>query len=371
MSPERPGGPAKGPPLSAQDGNLSCLAREIARAESVDALAAAFRRVQGAALRRVVAGLDVLETGRLVSEMHDQFLIRACQLVTAAMGSPAPARFSLLVLGSEGRKEQCLATDQDNALVYDDEDACTGIDPARSFFARFGRQFIEVLTRMGIPVCAHEVMISNPDWRMGLSAWLDAVDAMARAADEAGVLRISMLLDMRGIVGDAELSETFRSYLFRRVANSPIILKYMAREALRFRPPLGLFRRFLVGAGGSSRGCLDIKKGGVFPVTQGVRTMAVTHGVKESSTLERITRLHGLGAFSARRAAAIREAFELFQSLRIRGQAEQIRHGLPPGNCIAPAALCTADRARLRACFQTVADFQSMLFSRYDLHLLT
>jgi CBS domain-containing protein len=353
--------------LSVKGENPVHLSGEIASAGSLHSLKGVFERVNRMVIRSVVEGIGIFAVGRLISDMHDQILTRAIGMVLEGMGGAPPSSFSFLALGSEGRREQYLATDQDNALVYDD-----GNEPsAESFFERFAEAVSRALHEIGIPPCPHGVMVSSPDWRLPLGRWLDMVDEMIRRADLDNILRISLLTDMRHIAGNVELSGRLKAYLFKKVSRSPFLLKYMAREALRFTPPIGFFNNFLVERGGERKGELDIKKGGVFPVTQSVRTLAVEHSILETSTEERINRLGEMGVFSAGLSAGIREAYAFFQTLRVRSQAERIQEGQRPDNYISPERLSSIERERLKECFKVVVDLQSLVHNKYGLRLLT
>jgi CBS domain-containing protein len=351
--------------LSVKGENPVYLAGEIASAGTLHALAGVFRRVNQMAIRSLAEGIGVFHVGRLISDMHDQLLIRICDLILMEVGEGPPAPFSFLALGSEGRREQYLATDQDNALVFGDQET------AESYFERFAGRFSQALLEVGIPPCPHEVMISNPTWRMPISRWLDVVDELIRKADLDAILRISLLMDMRHVTGDGELAGKLRSYLLKRVSRSPFLLKYMARESLRFTPPIGFFNNFVVDKSGERKGEMDIKKGGVFPLTQGVRTLAAEYAILETSTEERILRLGEEGVFSPGLSAGLREAYGFFQMLRVRVQAERVREGETPDNYISPGRLSSLERDRLRECFKIVVDFQSLIHNKYGLRLLT
>jgi CBS domain-containing protein len=182
--------------LSVKGENPVHLAAEIASAASTKVLASVFERVNQMAVRSVAEGIGIFPVGRLISDMHDQLLIRICDLVLAGLGEEPPTGFSFLALGSEGRREQYLATDQDNGLVYSDHEL------AEPFFERFATRFSTALLEVGMPPCPHEVMISNPKWRRSLGSWLEEIDKLIRKADLDSILRISLLMDMRHVAGD-------------------------------------------------------------------------------------------------------------------------------------------------------------------------
>jgi len=353
--------------LSVKGENPVYLSREISRAGDLTELKNVFQQVRNMVLRSVAEGVGVFQIGRLISDMHHQIQVRVHDLILAEMKEPAPASFCILALGSEGRREQYLATDQDNALIYSEASGKAQM----SYLDEFSARFIRALLDLGFPPCPHEVMLNNPKWRMSIDQALDLVDDMAQSADLESIIVTSLLLDMRHVAGDGQLSGMLKSYLFKRIRRSALMLKYMANEAVRFKPPLGFFNKLVVEKSGRNKGRLDIKKGGVFPLTHGIRVLAVEHAVLETSTEERISRLHEQGVFSTGFSAGLRQSLEFLQTLRVRTQAQQIKSRAAPDNFISPDRLSVMERDRLKDCFKVVMEFQSLLNNKYSLRLLT
>lgn len=352
--------------LSARGENPLHLAGEIASSQSLTALAQCFDRLRSMVLRCAAERISAENVGRLVAHIHDQILVRVARLVVEELGE-APGEFSLMVLGSEGRKEQFLATDQDNALVFSD----SGAPGAGEYFAEFGRRFVRGLMSIGFPPCPHGVTIENPLWRQSSSGWRENVNAMMRVVDADAVLRLAQLADARHVHGAVHLCERLRDHAFKQVRDTPVLLKYMAREALRFTPPMGFFHNLVVEKSGPAKGCLDLKKGAVFPLTQGIKTLALEHGLHETGSMERLLRLRREGVFSEAMAANVQDAFDFFQSLRLRAQASSVRARQVPDNHVRPDLLTTLERERLKDCFRVVIDFQSFLHTKYGLHLIS
>lgn len=351
--------------LSARGENPLSLKREAASAESVEALGRTFARLQRLALRTIAEGIGAENVGRLMGEIHDALLVRAAALVRERLDVLPP--LAVAVLGSEGRMEQFLATDQDNCMILAD-----GLDPDQEArCAEFASRLLAALADIGLPPCPGRVMADNPDWRRGLTAWMNDVDEMILAADGPAVLRLSLLADLRHVHGEESHTARLREYLLKRVRQAPVILKYMAREALRFTPPLGFLGNFVTERSGPAKGALDIKRGGVFPVTQGARALALDLGVAATNTQDRLRAVAAAGVFEAEFSAALGQAFSFLQTLRARAQAEAVSQGLPPDNLVHPGRLSSLDRDRLKDCLKLVAEFQSLLHSRYGLRLMS
>jgi len=357
--------------LSARGESPLALASEIANATAPEELARTFERLHRMAGRSVAEGITSDAVGRLISAMHDRIMSRAWEMVLAELG-PAPAPHAVLVLGSQGRREQFLATDQDLALAYDLADG--GGPEVEAWFARLGERLNRTLLAVGFPPCKNHIMLDNPDWRKSLDGWLDLFDSIAETPDSEGILKASLLCDMRPVQvhgsGSGGLNVRLREAMTKRLRKSSVLLKYMAREAVRFSPPLGLFGSFSLKKDDQGRGVLDIKRGGIFPITQGVKTLALDHGLAETGTCARLRLLHRSEALSVPLAEGLCEAYDFLQTLRMRTQAAHLRQGKPLDNDIRPDSLGAMDRERLRSAFKLTAEFQSLLFEKYGLRML-
>ena len=383
--------------LAARGESPLALAREIDTAPDARGLARVFARLGRLAARCVAEGIGSEPVGRLISEMHDRIMSRAWGLalaeVEAAQG-PAPAPHAVVVLGSQARREQYLATDQDLAMVY--EIGATEEATAGRWFAVLGEKLTDLLLAAGFPPCPRKVMLNNPAWRKSATAWLNDAEALAERPDAEAVVAASLLADMRplpappqlkadaapagqttgqtarqvGGQASPELGASLRAELTRRFSGSALLLKLMAREAVRFSPPLGLFRGLAPKRDETGRASLDIKRGGVFPITLGVKTLALEHGLAETGTLPRLGTLAQTGALEPGLAADLGEALNLLQTLRMRAQAEALARGLRPDNELRPDELGELEREALRGAFKLVAGLQELLSSRFALHLL-
>lgn len=358
------GGPGR-PERSIMSSQHHGLSIDVAAARTRADLARCVARLRDMVVSCAAGGICAVDVGRLAADVNDAVLGRAAAMAEAESGPP-PCGYSLMVLGSEGRREQLLATDQDNALVF----AGQG-EPARSYFESFGGRFVGILAEAGFPPCPHGVTVANPPWRRSAAAWRDGVVSMLRSVDAESVLSLTQLADARHVHGLPCLCDALRGHVFGLVRGTPLMLKYMAREALRFPTPLGFFQRLVVERQGAAKGALDIKKGGVFPLTQGVKTLALEHGLRETGTLERLQGLCLDGVFSHSMAAGIRESYEYFQDLRLQAQAAAVRAGAAPDNFVRPDVLAAAQRERLKSCFRVVNVFLSFLHTKYGLHLIS
>ncbi|WP_353116502.1 putative nucleotidyltransferase substrate binding domain-containing protein [Nitratidesulfovibrio sp.] len=381
--------------LAAGADNPVQLVADMAAAPDGAACRPLLERARRVVVRCVEQGVPAQHVGRLGAELHDHLLARLTHLAVAAMPLPPSAPFGMAVLGSQARREQFLAADQDAAMVISEASGDVPAEQVADYFARLAARLAALQAEAGVPDCPHGVVPGNPAWRMTLPQWRADVATMLRAPDAPGVLRCSMLADARGVDDGWDLVARLRALLGDMVRNVPLMLRYMAREAVRFAPPLGVFGALVMerakaggagGTGGSGEsggpsglgesggrgaGTLDLKRGGLFPLMHGVRTLTLDAGVTAHDTVGRITQLREAGVLSAARAADLGEAMDHLLGLRARAQAAALRGGAVPDDRVHPHTLSGLERERLRQCFKVVADFQDMLRRRYSLHLMT
>lgn len=374
--------------LSAGADNPVQLVADMAAAPDGAACRPLLDRVRRVVARCVEQGVPARGVGRLGAELHDHLLARLAHLAVAAMPLPPPAPFGMAVLGSQARREQFLAADQDAAMVISEASGDVPPEQVAAYFERLAARLAALQAEAGVPDCPHGVVPGNPAWRMTLPAWRADVAAMLRAPDAQGVLRCSMLADARGVDDGWDLVARLRAMLSDMVRSAPLMLRYMAREATRFAPPLGVFGALVVekprhdgpggttgtggtGGNGETRGAtLDLKRGGLFPLMHGVRVLALDVGAEAHDTAGRIAQLRVASVLSEARAADLGEAMDHLLGLRARAQAAAVRNGAVPDDRVRPDELSGMERERLKQCFKVVADFQDMLRRRYALHLM-
>jgi CBS domain-containing protein len=313
-------------------------------------------------------GLSGYELGRLVAEMNDALIRRVLALVerdleAEGLGRP-PLPFCWLVLGSEGRREQTIHTDQDNALVYEDPPAGFA-KPAAQYFGAFAERVIDGLLRLGYPRCPGESMASNPRWRQPLAVWRDYVADWARDTTPEHLMEASISLDFRFLAGEARLAEVLREEVRAQARAWRSFPRYLAKIAVSHGPPLGLFGRFVLRDKNGARG-VDVKLGGMLLLTNALRVYAIDLGLAETNTIERLEAATRIGnCFRPDERDDLRQTYETIFHLRLRHQLARVAAGARPDNLVDPRALSPADRRGLKDAFRSVRRLQGKLKDRY------
>jgi CBS domain-containing protein len=350
------------------------LAREIEGAGSLDQLVTASPRLLEVVRWLAGGGAGAFDIGRIVAELNDRLVRRALTLVEEALAAEGagrpPLAYSWLAAGSEGRREQTLKTDQDNGLVYDDPPPPVAA-AAWAYFRRLATAAGAALARLGFPPCPGGYMASNPRWCRSASDWRAEFAAWMEAPGPERLVFASLYCDIRPVAGDEAPGRALWEWACERAPSQTLFLRFMAHSAVERTPPLGLFGGFVVERTGVHKGTLDLKARGVFPMTQAMRVYALSLGVRETNTVDRLRAVEAREAMSAAEAGDLCEAYEAISRLRLHHQLARLDAGLPPDNHLDPEEIGKADRLLLKEAFKTVGWLQRMLEDRFQTHLVT
>ena len=338
------------------------LVREIEEARDVEELKSLHQRVQGLIEHLVGTGVPIRDMVRFIAHLNDRILVRLLELVQSQGFQDLTDRFAFLVLGSEGRGEQTLTTDQDNAMVYAD-----GLSPDKiQRLEEFSHALIEAVITIGIPPCPGGIMASTPQWRHSLSEWRDSLDNWFGTPIPENILKVSMFSDMRTLHGDPSLEQDLRGHVSGRLVGNDAFLGHMTGNLLNFRVPLGWFGRVKTEKG-AHKGRLDLKKAGIFAITEGVKILGLSLGLQDRNTRERLDRLKEAGVLSGSEVSDLTAILDSLVYFRLRTQVEALREGREPDNRITLAGLNRMEQGRLRVALEGVRSFQGLLERRFRL----
>jgi len=306
--------------------------------------------------------LDAVEIGRIVASVNDAAIVRLLRLAEDEMGEP-PRPYAWIVFGSEGRREQALLTDQDNALVYGDGGGGEGGDDeeAAAWFAELGRRVTRGLVQLGIPPCPGGFMADR--WHLPLGEWQRTFRGWLEVPDPEALIEAANFFDFRPVHGALDLTS-----LHEIVAEAPrhrSFLAHMAKNALTFRPPLGLFRRIRREAEG-----IDLKRGGIIPVVSLARLFALEGACVERGTVERLRAAAEAGSLSQEGQENLSESFRYLLRLRLEHQLASKRAGRPLDNRLQIETLSHLERRHLKDAFLVVQEMQQAVAQRYGTSLL-
>lgn len=342
------------------------LVQKIESAETIDQLRLIGQKMTGMLQYAVKTNADAQSLIQLIAHFNDAFTRRLITILDLCHNVRLPTGAAFLALGSEGRQEQTLRTDQDNAIVYRDDLAPEQLQQV----SHFAERIVAALAAVGVPLCPGNMMASNPDWCHPVSVWKELVEQWITRPDPDATVNFGVFQDLRVIHGEASFEEELREHISDCARKLALFFPSMARNIVRFKPPIGMFGRLKVERTGEQRGKLDLKKGGLFALTRGVSLLALEAGILGGTTWEKLERLRNQHMVSNQDLEVIQEAFTFLIRLRLEKQLIAISSGKEPGNHIDPLVLRDRERDQLRAAFRGVDTLLHILRSRYQLDLM-
>lgn len=338
------------------------LMRDIEEAASITELQVLHRRVQDLVAHLITTGIRIKDMVRLIAHLNDRILIRLVDLLLVDRFAGLQQRCAFLVLGSEGRGEQTLTTDQDNALVVADDLTAQ----EQQLVELFSEELIKGVIAIGIPPCPGGIMANNPEWRRNLSGWKQVLDDWFGSPTPEHIMRVSMIADLRALAGNRTFEQELREHIRGQLLQNDTYLGHMTANLARFPVPLGWFGRIKTGEG-AQKGRIDLKKAGIFAITEGVRILCLSVGISAHSTQERIGLLAGQNLLSPQEAANLSSAFDALVYFRLRSQLDTVAAGGMPDNSLLLKQLNRMEAGRLHAALEEVRSFQQMLQRRFRL----
>lgn len=348
-----------------QSNHSGFVVSDIRKAASVEDLVQAAARLPEMQLQMARANASARHIGEAVSHITDSLTRRLIEMAEAQLG-PAPVPYVWLCGGSQARREQSAHSDQDNALLIADGMAAGDDD----WFAALAKRVTDGLDACGFVYCPGDAMASNPKWRQPLQQWRRYFTDWIEKPDPKALMLASIFFDLRPVHGDAELFEILHSEVLEKTRDNGIFIAHLAANALQHRPPLGFFRNFVLVHDGAHDATLDIKRRGIAPITDIARLSALSLGLEQTNTAERLRAAADAvgeeGGVSPGMAGNLIDALAFIARLRIQHQADQIRNGLPPDNYLPPETLSELERKHLKEAFKVIQLMQDTLENRYQ-----
>jgi CBS domain-containing protein len=321
------------------------------------------------AIRRLFEqGLSASDIGRIVAELNDHLTRQVLDLVEGDLrrsGAPEPpVAYCWLALGSEGRSEQTIRTDQDNAIIYEDPRA-EAQTLTRGYFAALADRVIAALVELGHPPCPAGFMASTPRWCQPLGVWREYVrEWIGEPLVDDHLLYASTCFDFRPVAGAAPLAQALRDEIRSQTNDWRSFPRHLAKVAVSHAPPLGLFGRLLLERRDGARG-IDVKLNAMLPLVNALRAYAIDLGLEETNTLERLAAAAAAGCFTETEVEDTRRAYETLFRLRLGHQLGRVAAGQAPDNFLDPRALGRSDQRRLKQAFRTIRLVQGKVEMRY------
>jgi CBS domain-containing protein len=340
--------------------NTFAVSNEIVHAETVEELKAASHAFIKIIKSLNAKGVKIEFISKLINQLNKKLLDKLYKFL-------APEELlnhsCLVVMGSEGRGEQILKTDQDNALIISDD--CTLDDKE---IQEFTSKFTETLVDFGFPRCEGNIMVSNPYWSKKTSDFKDLIFSWVNEPSPDNLMNTAIFFDAACVSGNKELLTNLKEYLFKVGGNSQTFNANFAKVITNFDVPLGFFDGFVVDTKNSEhKNELDIKKGGIFIIVQSIRALCLEKHILKTNTSKRIEILTQKGIFEEETAQELIMAFNFLSSLKLKSNLEKLDKKETMDNYINPDNLNTMQKDLLKDSFKIVNKLKKKLDYHFKL----
>ncbi len=337
------------------------VSNEIAKAETLEELKAASQSFTKIIKSLNAKGVKVDFISKLINQLNRKVMEKLFRIL-------APENLinssCLVVMGSEGRGEQILKTDQDNALIIADD--CEISD---EIIKEFSHKYTETLVDFGFPRCEGNIMVSNPYWCRRQKDFKDLIYEWITKPSGDNFMNLAIFYDAMCAAGNRELLTQLKDYLFSISSNSKTFYMHFAKIIMDFDVPLGFFDGFVFDSSDKEhKDEIDIKKGGIFIIVQGVRALALENRLYRANTLKRIEELNALGKFDDEFASELTEAFNFLCTLKLKSNLAKLDSGEKIDNYINPENLNTMEKDLLKDSFKIVNKLKKKLEFHYKLN---
>jgi len=333
---------------------------QIEKAQTLEGVISASKRIDSMIKTLHIKGVKARYIAKLVSEMHKKMYAKLFELIFPAEWQE---KCTLILLGSEGRGEQILKTDQDNGLIFEE-----GFDPKDKEV--FALKFTETLDEIGFPRCEGNVMLINPKWAKSTTAYKEDIRRWIATPSYDDLMDMAIFFDAFAVAGNINLFKELRDFLKVQIAQHKTFLPHFVKSIESFESPLGLFSRFISNDKGHENE-IDIKKGALFALIHGVRALALEHGIHKTNTTERIKALNDMGYMSKEDAGDLVETLEAINTLRLHAQLEKLEKGKSIDNYISLSTLGKLERDMLKEALKTVEQFKKRVAYHFHLNMVS
>lgn len=332
------------------------LTREISRAATPTEVAHHAQRTSPLVKALMDSSARPRYVTNMLASICDATTERLVQLAIEELGPP-PTAFAFIAMGSQGRQEQTLVTDQDNGIIFASP-AAADLPRVSDYFLRLGRQVCDGLNRAGYPLCRGGVMASNPRWCRSLPDWVSGFEAWVHKSTPQEIMELSIFFDFRTVYGDTELTHALRRAIHPILLGESAFFHHFAQNALTFKPPFRLLGNIYLSGGAIEHAGEINLKDAMMPMVSFARLYALRHGINQTHTLERIEALSERGLILPSSRDEIVASYDFLMQLRLQTQIAAIQTERQPQNIIHPDRLGYIQQELLKQAFAQIAAVQ-------------
>jgi len=335
------------------------LFKEINTATSLEEIYSVNTKLPVLVKALVDSGAKPKNITRIISKISDSINIKLIRLAIDELGEP-PAKFSFLVFGSEGREEQTLVTDQDNAIVYEDVPPEKS-EEVNSYFMKLSERVCGWLDSSGYSFCEGGIMAKNQKWCQPVSRWREYFTKWISDSEPEDLLEVNIFFDFKSIYGFTQFPSELRDHINSLLKEHPLFFIHMTRNCLLSKPPVGLFGKIMLESREGEHSKTFNIKDAIRPLTDLIRIYALKHSLDATNTLERIEKLYEKKLFRDTDYNEIIHTYNFLMQQRLKNQAISKSMGEKTSNEINPKQLTEIEISMLKKSFSEISTLQTKL----------
>ena len=341
--------------------NTFAVSNQIINAETLEELKEASHSFIKIIKSLNAKGVKIEFISKLINQLNKKLLDKLYKILAP---KELIGKSCLVVMGSEGRAEQILRTDQDNALIISDDCSIS-----EEKLREFTHLFTETLVDFGFPRCEGNIMVSNPYWCRKQSDFKELIYEWVNSPSGDNFMNIAIFYDALCVSGDIEIIKELKNYLFKISSNSQSFYTNFARVINSFDVPLGFFDGFVFNSKDEKhKDEIDIKRGGIFIIVQGIRSLSIQNRVLNTNTIKRINSLKELKVLDDESAKELIMAFNILNSLKLKASLEKLDKKEKIDNFVNPNRLTIMEKDLLKESFKIVNKLKKKLENHFKLN---
>lgn len=345
-----------------QSNHSLSIIKSIEQCDNKDALINVSLKLPQLQVNLIKSGYTAYHFCQVFTTITDAITRKLIELAQLELG-PAPIDFVWLAVGSQGRQEQSISSDQDNALLLSDQ----FIPQQQDYFSQLTNYVNGGMDQCGLKFCPGDVMANNSQWQKTLSEWQNTFKKWIQQPDKKAMMLASNFFDLRAVYREHKeslLEEQLHEMLLSMTGNNSLFIAALTAQAVRNEPPLGFFRQFVLQGEGSHADSIDLKRNALILISDIARIFALQHGIKPCNTIERLKASANSNSLSQAGSDNLIDAWEMINHMRLSNQARQIVEYEQIDNYLAPDSLSSLERSHLKDCFSAIRTIQKTLEQR-------
>ncbi|KUJ63016.1 nucleotidyltransferase [Flavobacteriaceae bacterium CRH] len=348
--------------IVAQASNPGVLIKEIKRSQLPKDLKQIRDRLSDLIQNSIQKNIPLSHVSNIASEINLAIIKRSVELSILDLGSP-PARFAWLSIGSQGRKEQLLLTDQDSILIFEDVTPEKYRD-VKDYFLRLAKRTTAILEKVGYELCPNGHMGSNMLWCKSLSDWTKQYNSWMNTPGENSNDLSSIFFDYEIVFGEPKIEEAIESVIFKNAVNNTLFFDFLGNDALKRNSPLSFFKKFILEEEGPHKGKFDIKTRALMPLIDGARLLILNSNIKGIQNTN--LRFKQLAITDSKNAEIYLSCAEAFLTLSKFRTVEGLKND-DSGQYINIKEMSKTDRDKLKNALTPMKDLEELIKSKFQL----